>query len=69
MQWAKGHIEQVEELIRKGTPTSLGKMAGVLGDVSYVTLRAILRLDIQAALSLGIITSLGASRLATPHSN
>jgi hypothetical protein len=63
-----GHIEQVGDLIREETPASLRKMARVLGDVSYVTVRAILRLDIKALL-LGFVTSLDASRLATPHSN
>lgn len=42
------HRRQVEQLIQEGTPTSLRKLARLLGDISYVTVRAILRLDIKA---------------------
>jgi hypothetical protein len=42
------HRQQVEHLIREGTPTSLKKLARILGDISYVTVRAILRLDSKA---------------------
>jgi hypothetical protein len=58
------------ELIREGTPTSLRKMARVLGMYVPVGARCILRLDIKAKpYRLGLLHHFDASRLATPHSN
>lgn len=39
---------RIEELIRVGTPTSLRILAREVGDISYVTVRAILKFDIKA---------------------